>query len=137
MKKILSALALMLFVSSATIAQSNLTWVMKEKADNAYFMRTEFNYNISGFSSAKEASIFYAKMKENTDVTSVLDKGKDDAGNYKILVTMKSAHNKEYYLNWASKLGVSYILNVKGEKKTPQELLAAKEANHSEANHTH
>ena len=76
-------------------------------------------------------------MKENADVTSVQDKGKDATGNYNVLVTMKSAQNKAYYLNWASKLGVSYIVNVKGEKKTPQELLTAKEGTHSEAAHTH
>jgi hypothetical protein len=138
MKKILSALALMLFVSSATIAQSNLTWVMKEKADNAYFNRTEFNYTISGFSNAKEAAAFYTKMKENADVTSVQDKGKDATGNYQVLVAMKSAQNKAYYLNWATKLGVAYIVTVKGEKKTPQEMLtAAKEVRHTEETHTH
>jgi hypothetical protein len=137
MKKILSALALMLFVSSATIAQSNITWVMKEKATAAYFNRTEFNYSISGFNSQKDASVFYAKMKENADVTSVQDKGKDANGNYNVLVTMKSVQNKAYYLNWASKLGVTYILTANGEKKTPQELLAVKETGRTQEVHTH
>ena len=130
MKKINLLFTLLLSIFSVgMIAQSNLTWVMKEKADDAYFQKTEFNCNISGFNNQQEATAFYAKMKQNADVTSVQDKGKDATGNYNVLLIMKSAQNKSYYLNWFSKLGVMYVLNAKGEKKTVQSLLANKESN--------
>ena len=135
MKKILSALALMLFVSTVTIAQSNLTLIMKNKVD---FNRTEFKYTVSGLNNAKQVSAFYTKIQENAEVASVKDAGKDADGNHSFILTMKNAQNRAYYLNWASKLGISYILNEKGEKHTPQELLATKEENHNrEAAHKH
>ena len=134
MKKIFAALALMLLVSSASIAQSNLTLVMKNKIN---FNQTEFNYSISGLNNQKDATAFCTKMKENADVSSVQDKGKDAEGNYNVMVTMKSVQNKAYYLNWASILGISYVINEKGEKHTPQELLAAKENTRSEGAQKH
>jgi hypothetical protein len=125
MKKLFTLLVISLsMLSLRTIAQNNLTWVMKEKADDAYFNRTRFNYSVSGFTNQQEAGAFYAKMKENPDVVSAEDKGKDATGNYNVLVIMKKAQNKDYYLNWSVNLGVSYIITFKGEKKTPQEILA-------------
>jgi len=126
MKKIFSALVIALTLTSVSaIAQSNITWILKEKADNAYFRKTTFNYSISGFNNAAEATSFYAKMKQNPDVLSVEDKGKDAEGNYNATITMKKPMEKSYYLKWISNLGVSYVLTLKGERKTPQQLLTA------------
>ncbi|MGZ5114375.1 MAG: hypothetical protein ACXWHC_20055 [Usitatibacter sp.] len=47
------------------------------------------------------------------------------------------AQNKNFYLNWVSTLGVTYIINAKGEKKTIQEALAAKEGTHTAASDKH
>jgi|GEM_PF-1014848 hypothetical protein len=128
MKKINPLLALLLSVFSISmVGQSNLTLVMKEKADNAYFQKTEFNCDFSGFNNQQEATTFYTKMKTNIDVVSVQDKGKDATGNYIVLVAMKSAQNENYYLNWLSKIGVMYITDFKGEKKTIQEVIASKQ----------
>ena len=128
MKKVFSALAFMLMIySSNSFAQSNLNWVLKEKADDAYFKRSEFIFSFSGLSNPKDMTAFYAKLKANTDVSSVQEKGKDADGNYSFLIQMKAPQAKNYYLNWATKLGVAYIVNLKGDKKTPQQMLAPAE----------
>ena len=128
MKKIFSVLALALTMFSATsFAQSNLTMTMKEKADDAYFKRKEFTFYVSGINNPKEAALFLSKMKENTDVSSAVESGKDKSGNFMFAFTMKNVFDKSYYLNWVIKLDVSHVITFKGENKTPQEMLAAKE----------
>jgi|SRR6185437_5763447 len=137
MKKIISILTVVLSIFSINaIAQSNLTWVMKEKGDN-YFQKTEFNCGISGLNNQKEATAFSNKIKENPDVASVLDKGKDAAGNYAMTIMMKSIQNKNYYFSWATKLGITTVMYVNGEKKTLQEAFTDNKKAHSEEAHKH
>ena len=138
MKKIISILTIVLSILSINaIAQSNLTWVMKEKGDKTYFQKTEFNCGISGLNNQKEATAFFNKIKENPDVASVSDKGKDAAGNYTMTIMMKSIQNKKYYFDWATKLGITTVMAVNGQKKTLQEAFTDNKKAHSEEAHTH
>jgi len=136
-KKFFSLIILLTLVSFISKAQSKVTWILKENANDAYFYKTTFNYTLTGFNNNVEATEFYTKMKQNTDVLSLLDKGKDVAGNYNAVVTMKKAQEKIYYLNWATRLDVSYIQTFKGEKKTPQQLLDSKKIEQKLEPHHH
>ena len=130
MKKIFLALTLGVVLYTTNLnAQSNINWILKEKTDAVFFSKTIFDYSLSGFSTQSEVTAFYNKMRENLDVSSVKDNGKDAKGNYNVSVNMKSVKDESYYLNWAIKLGVAYIINFKGEKKTPQQILTAKNNN--------
>ena len=138
MKKILSLLTVVLSIFSANaIAQNNLTWVMKEKVNAETYKKTEFNCTIAGISSPKEAADLEQNMKSNADVSSVKNIGKDANGNYQYSVLMKTAQSKPYYLNWASKLGVTYIMTLDGERKSIKEILAAREQKSSDRQHQH
>lgn len=122
MKKILSIIFFALFAFSPKAnAQNNLTWVVKDKIEeNTFKTRLEFHIAIEGLSSPNEATAFCNKMKTNQEVESCENVGKDENGAYLITLKMKKVNEAIYYIGWAQKLGISYIV-AKGEKKTTAE----------------
>ncbi|MEO8761641.1 MAG: hypothetical protein ABI388_09450 [Bacteroidia bacterium] len=127
MKKIFSTLVVALtFMSASVIAQNNVTLILKAKVDASYFERVEFTYTISGINNQQDAATLLGKMKANADIASVKNEGKDAEGNYQYNFQMKTAHDKTYYINMITNLGVAYVQTLKGEKKTPQQFLQAK-----------
>jgi hypothetical protein len=122
MKKIISLCFFALLVLSGKIyAQSNLTWIPTSFGKGAKV--TQAKEAFTGFNNEKEVATFAQNVRNNPDVASCESLGKDASGNYVFDIKMKEAHGAKYYLNWAPKLGIAYVM-VNGEKKTPRELLA-------------
>lgn len=126
MKKILSITCLLLLVLSTKInAQSNLTWVVKDKIEDKTFdSKLEFHISVEGLANQNEAVLFCNKIRSNQEVESCENLGKDEKGAYSITFKMKKPNQAIYYIGWAQKLGISYIV-AKGEKKTPSEWASA------------
>jgi hypothetical protein len=122
MKKILSIACLLLLVLSAKVnAQSNLTWIAKDKIEDKTFnSQLEFHILVEGLANQNEAIMLCNKIRTNQEVESCENLGKDEKGAYSINFKMKSPKEAIYYIGWAQKLGISYIV-AKGEKKTPAE----------------
>lgn len=122
MKKILSIACLVLLVLSSKVnAQSNLTWIVKDKIEDKTFdSKLEFHIAIEGLANQNEAILFCNKMRANQEVESCENLGKDETGAYLVTCKMKKPNEAIYYIGWAQKLGISYIV-AKGEKKTPTE----------------
>lgn len=122
MKKILSITCLLLLVLSTKInAQSNLTWIVKDKIEDKTFdSKLEFHISVEGLTNQNEAILFCNKMRANQEVESCENLGKDETGAYSITFKMKKPNEAMYYIGWAQKLGISYIV-AKGEKKSPAE----------------
>ncbi len=122
MKKFLSIICFTLLAfSNNAKAQSNLTWIVKDKIEeNTFKTRLEFHIAIEGLSNTDEVVSFCNKMKTNNEVESCENVGKDENGAYLINFKMKKTNEAIYYIGWAQKLGVSYIV-AKGEKKTTAE----------------
>lgn len=122
MKKILSIICFTLLAFSNNMnAQNNLTWIVKDKIEeNTFKTRLEFHIAIEGLSNPSEVTAFCNKMKANQEVESCENVGKDENGAYLINFKMKKTNEAIYYIGWAQKLGISYIV-AKGEKKTTAE----------------
>ena len=67
-----------------------------------------------------EAITFCNKIRSNQEVASCENSGRDANGAYSITFKMKKANEAIYYIGWAQKLGIDFIV-AKGEKKTPTE----------------
>lgn len=138
MKKIFTFIAALSLFASVSMAQNGITIKFKNKTDEAYFKKTDLTYMASGFANEADANTFINKLSASPDVASVKTVSKDD-GVYTIEMKMKNEHDKDYYVNMASKMGVVYIVNNAGEKKLVREMMARsnkKEHEHS-ANDTH
>ena len=122
MKKILSIACFTLLVLSSRLnAQSNLTWIAKDKIeDNTFKTRLEFHVAVAGLMNDNEANSFCDKMRTNKDLESCVNSGKDSNGSYLITFKMKKVNESIYYIGWAQKLGIAYI-EAKGQRKTPAE----------------
>lgn len=122
MKKILSITCFVLLVFTTKVnAQNNLTWIVKDNIeDNTFKTRLEFHVAIEGLSNQNEVTNFCNKIKANPEVESCESVGKDANGGYLINLKMKKTNEALYYIGWANKLGISYIV-VKGEKKSTAE----------------
>lgn len=122
MKKIVSITCFVLLILSSKInAQNNLTWVVKDKIeDNTFKTKLDFHILIEGLANQNEATEFCNKIRANKEVESCENLGKEANGSYSILFKMRKPNEASYYIGWAQKLGVSYII-AKGEKKTPAE----------------
>jgi hypothetical protein len=122
MKKILSIACLLLLVLSVKVnAQSNLTWIVKDKIEDKTFnSQLEFHILVEGLANQNEAIMLCNKIRTNQEVESCENLGKDEKGAYSIHFKMKNPKEAIYYIGWVQKLGFSYIV-AKGEKKTPEE----------------
>ncbi|MES2762999.1 MAG: hypothetical protein V4677_12375 [Bacteroidota bacterium] len=120
MKKILTITCLaILMLTGKAYSQSNLTWTVKDKVEKGFLKTaTVINTNFSGFTNKDEATKFYAKIKANPEVASAEVLNSDANGNADIKLTMRQAHNKQYYIGMAQKLGVTYI-QINGRRNTP------------------
>jgi hypothetical protein len=127
MKKILSITCFAILMATFSAhAQSNLTWTVKDNVQKGFFKTaTTLNSHFSGFSSKDEATKFCDKLKTNPEVASAVVSNSDANGNCDLKLVMKQAHDKQFYLILAQKLGVSYI-DVNGQKKTPEQIIADK-----------
>ncbi len=124
MKKILSIAFLLLALFSFNVySQSNLTWVVKDKIeDNTFKTKQEFHISVIGLTSPNEAAEYCDKIRSNKDVESCDNLGQDVNSAYSIKFKMVKPYESNYYINWAQRLGVSFI-EAKGQKKTPAEWL--------------
>lgn len=124
MKKIFTILTLALIAfSGKMVAQSNVTWAFTDGGDKQFFKsHTEFNITVSGINDAQAAEM-QAKIKSNKDVASCTPLVKNAAGTYNMTMKMVKAHDGDYFINWAEKMGVkSFQLN--GKTKSLAELNA-------------
>ncbi|MBK6985235.1 MAG: hypothetical protein IPH32_10990 [Bacteroidetes bacterium] len=123
MKKLLSLTVFcIIFLASSLVAQSNLTWTIKDKLEKgAIKTTTVFNSNFSGFLNKQEAIAFCQKLKTNPEVASceILT---NSGANCDMKLTMKQPHNKQYYIGFAQKLNVANI-EVNGQKKTTTQMM--------------
>lgn len=125
MKKILVILSFcMVYFSSGIMAQSNVTWTIKDHLSGGTKSTTVFNSNFSGLKNSEAGIAICQKWKANTDVLSC-DIVKNSGTNCDIKLVMKQAHNKAYYARLASGMGIAYI-EANGKKKTPTEWLEKK-----------
>lgn len=124
MKKILSfAFLLVALFSFNVYSQSNLTWVVKDKIeDNTFKTKQEFHLSVIGLTNSNEASEYCNKIRSNKDVESCDNLGQDANGSYSINFKMVKPQEPNYYINWAQRLGVTFI-EAKGQKKTTVEWL--------------
>lgn len=126
MKKHITIICLLFIVSTKFFAQNNLTWTFLGKHEKgAIKTTTVFQTKLTGFKSIQEANKAINILKTSTDVKSCLVSNSDNLGNCDLVLTMKAAHDKKYYLAFAQKMGVSYIVNNE-IKKSVVELLAGK-----------
>lgn len=124
MKKIISitVFAFILLIGKS-YAQSNITWVIKDKIEKGFFKTaTTINSQFNGFSNKEDADKFIQKIKGNAEVASVSILNSDVNGNTDMKITMKQTHDKQYYIGMAQKLGVQYI-EANGKKKTPAQYI--------------
>lgn len=138
MKKNITATAFILLVLSVRLfAQSNLTWVINDKYEKGYFKsKTEIKSSFVGLLNATEAASFFKKIKENPEILSVDQLGKDSKGNYSVLLKVKEPQSAKFYLTMLNKIGVSNV-ELDGVKKSVQETMAGMENKHTEAAHQH
>ncbi len=123
MKNLLKvALFCLIFSASKIVAQSNLTWTIKDQiGKGAIKTTTVFNSNFSGFLNKQEAITFCQKLKTNPEVASC-EIVTNNGTNSDMKLTMKQAHNKQYYIGLAQKLSITSIA-VNGHKKTTEQML--------------
>ncbi len=123
MKNLLSATLVCLIISaSSLIAQSNITWTIKDKLEKGEIKSmTVFNSNLSGFSNKQEAINFCQKLKTNPEVASC-DIITNNGANCDVKLSMKQPHNKQYYIGFAQKSNIANI-EVNGQKKTTAQML--------------
>lgn len=125
MKKIIYTTLISLTLSvTGLLAQSNLTWIIKDPTQKGFLKTaTVFNSTFSGFKSNEETASFIQTLKSNKEIATcdVLSSSKNSCD---LKIVMKQAHNKPYYINLASTIGVQFI-SLNGNKKTLQELREA------------
>jgi hypothetical protein len=125
MKKILTVLSFfMIYCSSGILAQSNVTWTIKDHLTEGMKSTTVFNSNFSGLKNADAGVALCQKWKANPDVLSC-DIIKNSGTNCDVKLVMKQVHNKAYFARIASGMGIAYI-EANGKKKTPAEWLEKK-----------
>lgn len=122
MKNLLSiAFFCTIFFVSKTYAQSNLTWTFKGQTPKGFLKTgTVFNSIFTGFKSNEETTSFIQTLKSNKEIAScdVLSSTKNSCD---LKIVMKQTHNKPYYINLASRIGVQFI-SANGNKKSIEEL---------------
>ena len=123
MKNLLNvALFCLIFSASKVIAQSNITWTIKDNLGKGVVKTmTVFNSNYSGFSNKQEAIAFCQKLKTNPEVASC-DIVTNSGTNCDVKMVMKQTHDKVYYIALAQKLNIAFI-NANGQAKTPTEMM--------------
>ena len=104
-----------------TFSQSNLTWTVKGDIPQGYLKRsTVFNSNFNGFKNNVESAAFIQKLKSNSEIESC-DVVSSTENSCDVKITMKRIHEKSYYLNFASSVGVNFI-SINGDKKSLDEI---------------
>ncbi len=127
MKKILSVTIFCLaLLSSKAYSQSNLTWTFKGQIDKGEIKKsTVVQINLNGFADQIEATNALKVLKTNAEIISCTTSNVDAKGNCDAVLTLKSAHDKSFYLGLAQKMGVDYMM-ANNKKKSVAELIAGK-----------
>lgn len=126
MKKLFSLVCLMLLLSVTSRAQSNTTWTIKDRAEKGFFKTaTTFHTHLSGFTARSQSDALMQSLKANGNIAAATLSNTDANGNGDLLLVMKTAQDKKYYIGLAQKLGIQY-LEVNGTKKTPAQWLQKK-----------
>lgn len=111
------------FIVTKTIAQSNLTWTMKDKMEKGAIKSiTTINSEFTGFKNDAEVSKFCSNLKLNKDIQScnIISKTNSTCN---LQIVMKSAHEGRYYIQFAKNIGVEYLV-FNEQRKSVNEALA-------------
>lgn len=123
MKNLINTILFCLIISASNlIAQSNITWKFKDKLEKGQIKTlTVINSNFSGFSNAQEITTFCQNIKSNPEISSC-EIITNSGTNCDMKLTMKQPHDKQYYLGFAKKSGITNI-EVNGNKKTVDQMV--------------